>query len=118
MTAMEKSVEVGLDVTKQLITIAAAIIPVAVGLIGLRYPSSSGAVPENILVWLVTSLVLYLSSIAAGFLVHLGAVSALREKPDFDVMYEDGVKYPAMGQQALFFLATLALIISLCYALI
>ena len=117
MTSKEKSVDVGLDVTKQLITLASAIIPVAIGLIGLRYPAKTSVVPSNVLTGLLVSLIFYLLSIAGGLCVYYGAVGTLRSNPDYDVMYESSVRIPAMVQQILFLFATVALVLSLYSAL-
>ena len=116
-TPQQKSVDVGVDVTKQLITLASAIIPVAIGLIGLRYPAKTSVIPGNILNGLLVSLILYLLSIFAGLCVYFGVVGELRSKTDFDVMYKDSVRIPAMAQQVVFAFATIALVWSLYTAL-
>lgn len=115
-TPKEKAIDVALDLTKLLITLASALVATAIAIIGLRYPPSTGPVPSSVAEWVVVSSVVLVVSIMFGLAVHAGAVAALRKSEDFDVAYKSNIRFPSMIQWVVFISGVLMLVHALSLA--
>jgi len=107
-TTKAKSVDVALEVTKQLITLSSALIPLSIGIMRL-FPT----IPTASIALLVFSSFGFLVSIGCGILVYGGTVSELRGSTDFDVVDKGKIKWPARIQWLAFALGVFLMICAL-----
>jgi protein-S-isoprenylcysteine O-methyltransferase Ste14 len=107
-TPKAKSVDVALDVTKLLITLAAGLIPTSIALVNY-IPN----IPRGCLTLLSISCLAYLLSMVSGILVFGEVVDELRKSSDYDIVRKGNVRNPALVQWILFILGVLMMMVSL-----
>ncbi|MGA2627020.1 MAG: hypothetical protein ABSF63_08165 [Candidatus Bathyarchaeia archaeon] len=95
----EKALDIALEVTGQLLSLATATIAASIaflGLSGIRFGSWT--------IWVGIGILLELASAAAGLFVYGIAASKVKKRKTVDVSYEPGVRFAAALQWVLFLL--------------
>lgn len=107
----EKSVDVALEVTKQLLTISAALITALVTL--------SKFIPNpnhfSLLLLSLASL-MFLGAIVSGIFVYGSAVDELRRENSFDIIRKKSVVLPAYAQWTFFIAGAFLMFLSMLVA--
>ncbi len=107
----EKSVDVALEVTKQLLTISAALITALATLIKF-IPN-----PNHLSFFLLSlAALMFLGAIVSGIFVYGSTVDELRRENSFDIIRKKSVVLPAYAQWTFFIAGALLMFLSMLVA--
>jgi hypothetical protein len=105
--AHKKALDISIEMTKQLITLATAVITITVGIMGLLKP-----IPKAVAPGLVLLMIFEIISVIFGILVYGAITAALSKFKGFNIVYDNPVRGLALGQWVMFLFGPIAFTLS------